>query len=61
MNADYGAPTELAGPLQQRRALYQPRLPPCLQVIIDHPPTPPPHRFLGISVANLRLKKLDIT
>lgn len=31
MNADYGAPTELAGPLQQRRALYQPRLPPCLQ------------------------------
>ncbi|VAI27991.1 unnamed protein product [Triticum turgidum subsp. durum] len=31
MNADYGVPTELAGPLQQRRALYQPRLPPCLQ------------------------------
>lgn len=31
MNADYGASTELAGPLQRRRALYQPRLPPCLQ------------------------------
>jgi hypothetical protein len=33
MNADFGAPKELAGGLQQRRALYQPRLPPCLQVI----------------------------
>nr|CAB3480754.1 unnamed protein product [Digitaria exilis]CAB3504653.1 unnamed protein product [Digitaria exilis] len=31
MNADFGAPKELAGGLQQRRALYQPRLPPCLQ------------------------------
>ncbi|GJN16551.1 hypothetical protein PR202_gb03570 [Eleusine coracana subsp. coracana] len=30
MNADFGAPKELAGGLQQRRALYQPRLPPCL-------------------------------
>lgn len=44
MNADYGAPTELAGPLQQRRALYQPRLPPCLQVIVDF------HPLLPISV-----------
>ncbi|CAL4998183.1 unnamed protein product [Urochloa decumbens] len=31
MNADFGAPKEHAGGLQQRRALYQPRLPPCLQ------------------------------
>lgn len=35
MNADFGAPKELAGGLQQRRALYQPRLPPCLQVTFD--------------------------
>ena len=33
MNVDFGAPKELAGGLQQRRAFYQPRLPPCLQVI----------------------------
>lgn len=31
MNADLGAPRELAG-LQRRRAMYQPELPPCLQV-----------------------------
>jgi pyrophosphate--fructose-6-phosphate 1-phosphotransferase len=31
MNVDFGAPKELAGGLQQRRALYQPRLPPSLQ------------------------------
>ena len=35
MNADFGAPKELAGGLQQRRALYQPPLPPCLQVITN--------------------------
>lgn len=32
MNADFGAPKDLAGGLQQRRSLYQPTLPPCLQV-----------------------------
>uniref|UniRef100_A0A0E0QHR6 Pyrophosphate--fructose 6-phosphate 1-phosphotransferase subunit alpha n=1 Tax=Oryza rufipogon TaxID=4529 RepID=A0A0E0QHR6_ORYRU len=31
MNADFGAPKDLAGGLQQRRSLYQPTLPPCLQ------------------------------
>ncbi|KAL6643348.1 hypothetical protein ACP70R_019013 [Stipagrostis hirtigluma subsp. patula] len=30
MNADLGTPRELTG-LKQRRALYQPELPPCLQ------------------------------
>lgn len=62
MNADFGAPKELAGGLQQRRALYQPRLPPCLQVI-DRPlrpsplpislyvhPCPCPFPFLGLVI-----------
>jgi len=31
MNADLGSPRELTG-LQRRRALYQPDLPPCLEV-----------------------------
>lgn len=36
MNADLGSPRELTG-LQRRRALYQPELPPCLQVYKNLP------------------------
>ena len=38
MDSDYGAPRELSA-LQKARALYQPELPPCLQV--GTPPSPP--------------------
>jgi hypothetical protein len=40
MNADLDAPKELAGGMQQRKALYQPRLPACLQVIPSVRPIP---------------------
>lgn len=38
MDSDYGVPRELSA-LQKKRALYQPELPPCLQV-----PSPVPAR-----------------
>jgi hypothetical protein len=51
MNADFGAPKELAGGLQQRRALYQPRLPPCLQVIV--PSIRPIPAILSLSLSRV--------
>jgi hypothetical protein len=44
MDSDYGAPRELS-PLQKRRALYQPELPPCIQVLyFSSPPFVCHHR-----------------
>jgi hypothetical protein len=49
MDSDYGAPRELSA-LQKARALYQPELPPCLQV-------PPPAPYPRDAIAACRCRR----